>query len=199
MVIRRTLAIAGLIPSFTPRGAPSGGQPFDSDFSRHPVITFIHMLPGALFLILGPMQFTRRTRERPNNGIRIAFIFAGYIVGISALCLPFVLKPIGGLNEAAASTLFAIYFLIALSRTWWHLTKGNTALCREWIIRAYAIGLAIATVRPIMGIFFAFSGLQPQVFFGTAFWLGFTIHAMAAEVFINCTRNPENLKFVRPK
>src|SRR5438094_742807 len=45
---------------------------------------------------------------------------------------------------------------------------------REWMIRAFAIGLAVATIRPIIGIFFAtrvFSGLTPAEFFGTGFWI----------------------------
>ena len=42
----------------------------------------------------------------------------------------------------------------------------------------FAIGLAVATIRPIVGIFFATSRLThltPRDFFGTAFWLGFTL------------------------
>jgi hypothetical protein len=86
--------------------------------------------------------------------------------------------------------LFAIFFLVALSKAWRHILRKETALHREWMIRAYAIGLAVATIRPIMVLFFAFSGLKPQVFFGTAFWIGFTIHLMAAEIWVNWTRAP---------
>jgi len=53
---------------------------------------------------------------------------------------------------------------------------------------AFAVGLAVATIRPIIALFFAFSRLSPQVFFGTAFWIGFSLHAIAAEVWINSTR-----------
>ena len=59
------------------------------------------------------------------------------------------------------------------------------------MIRAFAIGLAVAFVRPIVGAFFATSRithLGPQSFFGTAFWLGFTIQSIAAEAWINYTR-----------
>jgi hypothetical protein len=56
------------------------------------------------------------------------------------------------------------------------------------MIRAFAIGLAVATMRPMVGAFFAFSGLPIREFFGTVFWAGFTTHAIGAEVLINCTR-----------
>ena len=187
MVIRRALTIQGLLPAFS----PGGGPPFDGSFAKHPLITFGHILPGALFMILGPLQFLPGIRRKQPGFHRRSgkvFIFTGYIVGLSALTLPFVMRPIGGLNEAAGTMLFGIYFIIALSKAWWHIRKRHLALHREWMIRTFAIGLAVATIRPIIALFFAFSHLPPQVFFGTAFWIGFTLHGMAAEVWINFTR-----------
>jgi hypothetical protein len=70
------------------------------------------------------------------------------------------------------------------------------------MIHAFAVGLAIATIRPIIGTFFAtspFTHLTPQQFFGTAFWIGFTLHLMAAEVWINytCPRVPVRMDVPR--
>jgi hypothetical protein len=188
MVVRRVLTMEGLIPLVTPKGGP----PFDTGFSKHPLITFIHILPGALFMILGPLQFMPGVRVRPDYfrrwSLRV-FIVCAYIVGFSALVMPFVMKPIGGVNEAVGSILFAIFFLVSLSKAWWYMVRKDLTLHREWMIRAFAIGLAIATIRPIIGLFFAFSGLPPQVFFGTAFWIGFTLHLIFAEAWINYTKN----------
>src|SRR2546426_5373850 len=36
-----------------------------------------------------------------------------------------------------------------------HALRREFAQHREWMIRGYAIGLAVATIRPIMGTFFA--------------------------------------------
>jgi uncharacterized membrane protein len=187
MVVRRMLALKGAIPSFN----PGGGEPFDLSFGRHPVLTMIHILPGAVFMILGPLQFLPRIRNRYPRFHRRSgrvFLLAGYIIGGSALVMPFVMMPIGGVNEAAGVLLFAIYFLTALSKAWWHIVHGRTARHREWMIRAFAVGLAVATIRPIIALFFAFTRLSPHVFFGTAFWIGFSLHAIAAEVWINSTR-----------
>src|SRR3979490_2716836 len=96
---------------------------------------------------------------------------SGLIIGSTAL----VLGPqmaIGGANEAAATTLFAIIFLFALIKAYLYIRQRNFALHREWLIRAFAIGLAVAAIRPIMGVFFAtrrISHLTPHDFFGTAF------------------------------
>ena len=118
-------------------------------------------------------------------------LVGGLIAGASA----FVMSPqmaIGGLNETVATTLFAIVFLVSLVRAYLSIRHGQIALHREWMIRAFAIGLAVTTIRPIVGVFFAtrrLTHLTPHDFFGTAFWLGFTLHFIAAETWINYTRS----------
>ena len=61
------------------------------------------------------------------------------------------------------------------------------------MIRAFAIGLAVATIRPINAMFFALyitrGFLSPHEFFGIAFWIGFTLHAIIAEIWIGFTRS----------
>ena len=105
-----------------------------------------------------------------------------------------VLSPqlaIGGFNETVATTLFAIVFMSALVKAFLYIRRGQVALHREWMIRAFAVGLAVATIRPIVGVFFAtrrITNLTPHEFFGTAVWLGFTVQLIAAEVWINYTR-----------
>ncbi|HEY4288188.1 MAG TPA: DUF2306 domain-containing protein [Puia sp.] len=177
-VVRRILEITGV----------TGSSPFGAGVAPHPFIILLHILPGALFMILGPLLFLPRIRNgypRFHSRSERVVILCGYIIGLSALLLPFMMKPIGGLNEAAASTFFAIWFLLALtmaSRT------RNPGLHHEWMIRMFSIGLAIGTIRPIVVLFFIFSGLPPQVFFGTAFWIGFTLHLVLAEAWINYSR-----------
>ena len=98
---------------------------------------------------------------------------------------------IGGFNQAAATTLFATFFLFALCKAFWHIRRREIALHREWMIRAFSVGLAVATIRPIIGMFFAtshFSGLTPHEFFGVAFWIGFVLHLIAAEAWIHATQ-----------
>jgi len=95
---------------------------------------------------------------------------------------------IGGANETAATTFFGLFFLVSLTKALIHGLKHRMALYREWMLRAFAIGLAIATIRPIVGLFFAVSSLSPHEFFGIAFWLGFTIHLIVVEAWIRHTR-----------
>jgi uncharacterized membrane protein len=157
----------------------------------------IHIVPGLLFMILGPFQFSKSIRTRHlqwhrwNGRILVA---CGLIIGVSALLMSFTMQSIGGVNQAAATVLFALFFLFALSKAVWHISRREIILHRQWMIRAYAVGLAVATIRPIIGIFFAtspLSGLTPREFFGTAFWIGFVLHLIAAEAWIHRTMPQE--------
>ena len=53
------------------------------------------------------------------------------------------------------------------------------------MIRAFGVALGVATTRPIIGAFFSVSRLSPNEFFDAAFWVGFTITLIAAEVWIH--------------
>jgi uncharacterized membrane protein len=169
----------------------------DGAFADRRTLTFAHILPAVLFMMLGPLQFVRGLRTkypRLHRWSGRVFLTASLVVGVTGLALAFG-KTIGGVDERAAITLFGSFFLIALSKGLWHAVRGEFAQHREWMIRGYAIGLAVATIRPIMATFFAVALLRghrpvPHEFFGTAFWIGFTLQMMGAEIWINYTRGP---------
>ncbi len=101
----------------------------------------------------------------------------------------------GGATETAAAMVFAVFLITALVKAFFHIRARRVGLHREWMIRAYAIGLAVATIRPIVGVFFAtraLTHLTPREFFGIAFWIGFTLHVVAEECWIHHTRSRPN-------
>jgi uncharacterized membrane protein len=167
-------------------------------FARYPILTLVHIVPGLLFMMLGPLQFSSTIRARHLRWHRRSgriFVICGVVIGISALVMSFGMPAIGGVNQAAATALFATFFLCALCKAFWHIRRREVALHRQWMIRAFAVGLAVATIRPIVGVFFAtshFSGLTPHEFFGTAFWIGFVLHLIAAEGWIHATLPRQN-------
>src|SRR5580704_3555332 len=177
--------------SSNPRLAQLTG--LDDLFAHHPILTLVHIVPGTLFMILGPLQFSSTIRTRHLGWHRWSgrvFVICGLVIGISALVMSFRMPAIGGVNQAAATTLFGSFFLFAVCKAFWHIRRREIVLHREWMIRAFSIGLAVATIRPIVGIFFATSpltDLTPREFFGIAFWIGFVLHLIAAEAWIRTT------------
>jgi uncharacterized membrane protein len=202
VAVRRMVHVVPIVlRGYHPPATPSNPRlaqfaALDDLFARYPILTLVHIVPGLLFMILGPLQFNPTIRARHLPWHRLSgrvFVVCGLVVGISALAMSFGMPAIGGVNQAAATTLFGTLFLFALCRAFWHIRRGEVALHREWMIRAFAIGLAVATIRPIIGMFFATSpitGLTPREFFGIAFWIGFVVHLIAAETWIHATAAP---------
>jgi uncharacterized membrane protein len=202
VAVRRMVHVVPIVlHGYHPPPAPSNPRlaqfaALDDLFARYPILTLVHIVPGLLFMILGPLQFNPTIRARHLRWHRLSgrvFVVCGLVVGISALAMSFGMPAIGGVNQAAATTLFGTLFLFALCRAFWHIRRGGVARHREWMIRAFAMGLAVATIRPITGMFFAtspFTGLTPREFFGIAFWIGFVMHLIAAETWIHATAAP---------
>lgn len=169
----------------------------DAHFASRRAITLTHILPGMLFMVLGPLQFIPGLRARHAKFHRWCgriFLISSAVIGVTGLIMASG-DTIGGLDEKTAIFLFGTFFLVALGKALWHAMHREFAEHREWMIRGYAVGLAVATVRPIMGMFFASAVVrgqvpQPSEFFGAAFWIGFTLQTIVAEIWIRYTRNP---------
>ena len=188
VAVRRTYVL--LSPQEHPRFPAAAA--LDAGFAAHPFLTLLHILPGALLIVLMPLQFVSRIRTRHLSWHRWSgrvLIVLGFVVGTSALVMSYTMA-IGGANETAATTLFAILFLLFLTMGFWNIRRGRIVQHREWMIRTFGVALGIATTRPIVGVFFAARRLSPHEFFGTAFWLGFTLTLLVAETWIHYSGRP---------
>ena len=187
VAIRRMIALA-----FPPQHPPAQFAGLDEAFAEKPILTLIHITPALLLVTLLPFQFSRSFRNRHlrlHRWMGRTAMILGLIIGISAL--PMVRNPVGGALEVSCIFFFDALFLLSLTKAWLHIRRGQVALHREWMIRAMSVALGVATVRPIMGIFFATSrltGMTPHDFFGIAFWLGFTLTWIVGEMWIRYTR-----------
>ncbi len=194
IVIRRFVILIPVL-RIPPEPATFSGNPDSPDdgFFRHPWMTVIHILPGFLFATLGLLQFRKSIRVRwpdLHRWIGRVAVVSGLIIGSSGILMGFKLS-VGGISETGATTLFGSLFLFSLIKAYLYVRQKHFLLHRQWMIRAYAIGMAVTTTRPIVGFFFATSpltGLAFRDFFGTALWIGFTLHLIAAEAWINHTR-----------
>jgi len=167
----------------------------DAHFAKEKSLALLHVIPGMIFMILGPFQFVRRLRERHPAVHRWTgriFLAASTVIGLTGLTMA-VRGTIGGWDEKSAILLFGSFFLFSLGKALWHVLHREFHKHREWMIRGYAVGLAVATIRPIMGGFFAAALIgghapQPERFFGAAFWIGFTVQTIVAEIWVRRTR-----------
>jgi hypothetical protein len=166
----------------------------DAVFAAHKALTFAHIVPAFCFVLLLPLWFSVRMRRNEQAHRRITWIlFAlGFVVGLTAI--PMVANPVGGVTELSAIIVFDGIFLFSFVRALMLFAKHQPHY-REWMMRAIAVLLGIATTRPVMGGFFAtakLTHLEPRQFFGIAFWIGFGVTYIVGEWYLQ--RHPAELQ-----
>jgi len=173
------------------RISPADVKFIEERYEQHPWLMLVHALPGPLFMILGPLQFFPLLRSRHIRLHRWSgrvYLVSGVMIGVSALVMPFRFPLVSGTMEVVAILFFGSLFLFALGKAFFHIRRGQIADHREWMIRAFALGLAIAADRPATSFFLFFTQMPLREFFGIGLWLCFCSHALAGEAWINYTR-----------
>ena len=159
----------------------------DAQFASHRALTLAHIIPALVFVVLLPAWFAKSIRKnaRAHRRLSQALFVLGVIIGLTAL--PMAAKPVGGTTELSAILVFDSVYLFSLARAWLLFIRRDEPRYREWMMRAIAVLLGIATTRPVMGIFFAtapVTHLTPHEFFGIAFWIGFGVTYLAGEAWL---------------
>lgn len=158
---------------------------FERRYAEHPGLAYAHIIPGLVYLSIAPLQVSRRFRNanlaRHRRLGRVA-LGAGVVTGIFAIAVG-IEFPFGGWTESTASVVFGCYFLAALVVAFRAVRAGDTHTHRRWMIRAFAIGVGVGTIRLVVGLAQAF-GVSFEAIFGPAFWIAFVLHAAAAEVWL---------------
>jgi len=180
--LRRIVAL--LLVSSAPRAAQFAA--LDAAFAARKALTLAHVIPALIFVLLLPLWFSVKIRRNEPLHRRITWsLFAlGAIVGLTAI--PMVANPVGGATELSAIIVFDGIFLFSFARAFLLFLKHEPHY-REWMLRAIAVLLGIATTRPVMGLFFAtarLTHLEPRQFFGIAFWIGFGATYLAGEWYL---------------
>jgi uncharacterized membrane protein YozB (DUF420 family) len=164
---------------------PAEGE-FDRRYAQYPIPAYAHIIPGVVYLVLAPFQISRRFRNRHldlHRKMGRILVPIGILSGVVGVIFGFFFS-FGGFAEASAAVVFGTWFVIALSLAYSYIRAGDTVRHRRWMIRAFAIGLGVGTIRIWVGLLEATGMLEFDDAFGAAFWLAWTMHVLAAELWL---------------
>jgi uncharacterized membrane protein len=173
-------------------------DPYNPGFPRYPAIVALHVFLGGTYLALAPFQFVGRIRSRHLAYHRRAgrlLVSVGLVVGVTALFIG-LLIPAAGWPERLVIGFFGMFFLFSLIKGFLHVRAGRVALHREWMIRAFAVGLAIATARVILFPALIITMTDPaderfSTLLVAALAAAFVLHACVAEIWVRATRRSQ--------
>lgn len=174
------------------RGQVPSPDSFEARYVAHPWLAYLHIVPGVLFLLGAPFQLSPRFRRRHlrlHRRMGRVVLAMGLLSGIFALAfgIPF---SYGGSWQSAATAVFGTYFLVALVLAYRAVRGRRIAEHRRWMIRAFAVGLGVGTIRLWVGAFVGLGWTSLQDAFAPAFWLGLSLHAVAAEFWLRPRPRP---------
>ena len=168
---------------------PLDALPEDSQrLNATPVWHFLHVLGGAIFGILGPIQFGRALMPRYGRLHRIAgrvFVAAGAAISLSSLGLLWRFPDAYSVAISSGRLLFGIGLGVALTLAMQAIHARDFTRHRNWMIRAYAIGIGATAVSMVFFPIYLITGEPPKGLVADAAFLGaWTGCVVLAEVLV---------------
>jgi uncharacterized membrane protein YozB (DUF420 family) len=173
------------VPNVVAGTTPDPGS-FEARYARYPWLAYAHIVPGVVYLGLAPIQLWRGFRDRHlhwHRRIGRVALTAGLLSGILGIVFGAFLS-FGGPLQASASVVFGAWFVACLVIAYRAIRRRDVRRHRRWMIRAFAVGLGVGTIRILFLLFEGFELLETRDAFGVAFWLAWTLHVAAAELWL---------------
>ncbi|MCU1311763.1 MAG: hypothetical protein JWO20_2888 [Candidatus Angelobacter sp.] len=115
-----------------------------------------HGLAAACALLLAPMQFSDRLRQRFTKIHRVVgrIYVAGVLIGAPlGAYLQFFKEGLGGTRSFSIATVVdAALWMITTGIAFGFILKGRTLQHRQWMTRSFAVAIVFLEVRVIAGI-----------------------------------------------
>jgi Predicted membrane protein (DUF2306) len=93
----------------------------------------------------------------------------------------------GGTGEGIATAVFGCWFLTCLVLAFRAIRRDDVVNHRRWMIRAFATGVAVGTIRIWIGLLLASGLLDFHDSFAAAFWIALSLHVLAGEWWVRTT------------
>jgi len=155
-------------------------------YDLNPIITFIHLAPAFLFMLLLGFQLSTSLRNKHPRVHRrmgwvlsvlaISFALSGLIIGIKF--------PFGGAIEMVASSLLAIIFIYCLYQGIHFARQRKFSQHQLWMQRMVAVSFAPLTMRLLMFPIGYFSSADMQSVFGSLIIISTVINLALLEIVI---------------
>jgi len=183
-ILTGAASLIGMMQGLGGEAAP-GAEP--NHYLVQPVPIVAHILAGSLVSILGPLQLLPGLRvRRPgvHRAVGRAFVAAGLVAAATALWMSATFPLIAGGVTLAANLAFGVALPASLLLAVQAIRAGRVAWHRAWTLRAYAIGLGVATQRLLLVPWFLVAGIPGDPWLGLSLWGCWLLNLAVAEVAI---------------
>ncbi len=163
-----------------------------------PIVTLVHVVPGALFLFAAPLQLIPRFRSRrPGIHRRLGYVLLALAIPYAFTGIFFSIhEPVFGPLAALASGLAGAWFICCAVLAYLAIRKRDIERHREWMLRMLAVAYGIAAVRLSFLAIIAVFPIDVAAAGTLSFWVGWLISVLPTEWWIRRTaRQPQALRW----
>jgi uncharacterized membrane protein len=182
-IVLLTVQVAGVsvLKYFTDRAAAP--PPILANAFAHPFLA-IHVVAGVIALLIGPLQFVSRIRQRKpavHRATGLIYVAATAVSAPAGLMLAFgtTAGPIAGAGFAALALLVSLFTYFGLRAA----IERRFSDHREWMLRSYAMTATAITLR-LMIPAAALLGFEFLPAYRVIAWLSWTTNLLLVELYI---------------
>ena len=131
----------------------------DANWPRYHVIRWYllpHALAGACALLLGPMQFSDRLRQRYGKLHRVVgriYVFGALVAAPFGAYIQYFEERMGGTRSFSLAALTdAVLLVLTTAIAFAFILKGKVQQHRQWMTRSFAVAIVFLEVRVISGL-----------------------------------------------
>lgn len=155
-------------------------------YREHAVMTFLHVVPGFLFMLLAPLQLVPRIRARHPAVHRVV---GRVIIGLSLFLVASsvalgIVMPFDGQLETVGTLLIAAGYLASMGLGVRAIRHGQADRHRVWMSRMLAFGYTPITMRFVLALGTEGAGLDGQQFFAEALLIGAVINLLVVHAWL---------------
>lgn len=156
---------------------------------------YLHITLGAVSMLTGWIQFSRKIRNRNLNFHRLlgkVYLVAVFISGLAGLYLSFFAT--GGLTASFGFGGLAMSWVFTTSAAYKSITSRNIEAHEKWMIRSYALCFAAVTLRlwlPLFNIVLQFNFIDA---YRVIAWMCWVPNLIVAEWIIRNKFKPRALQ-----
>lgn len=160
---------------------PVGNPAFKEKLFSYPFPSYMHIVPGAIAMIIGPFQLNKRFRAR-NLDLHRLFgkIYLSMVMLGGCAGLYLAIYSDGGLVGHFGFGMLAVLWLYSGIQAYLSIRRGDVIAHQRWMIRNYALTLAGVSLRLLLGVLAA-SGTDFNEGYQAITWLCWVPNLIIAE------------------
>ncbi|MDX1555146.1 MAG: DUF2306 domain-containing protein, partial [Xanthomonadales bacterium] len=148
-------------------------DPFQDRYIAHPWQTLVHTVLGVIFATLGPLQFASPVRTRfpvIHRWSGRILVPSAILVGIASITIGLTFPVWGDPRNWIIVVASGAFMVFAFGRGLLLARQKRFLLHREWMIRGFATGIAVAWFRVMLDEVLMPSGWDFNTAWNTVMW-----------------------------